>query len=118
MSEIEEGGMASRDPGHDQCGSRDEPTVAATAALACWRPIETAPKGQEVLVWWPAMAIDEKGNLTGELADRPGHIGVSSNSFGGWEADSVIQANEPYFHDDFEFGDPTLWMPLPPPPEA
>lgn len=78
-----------------------------------WQPIASAPTTQEVLVYWPAMAIDDDGELTGEIADRPGHIGVSSNNLGGWEPDSVVEANGSFFDDDFEFGEPTHWMPLP-----
>lgn len=92
---------------------------AILAALPGWLPIETAPKdGTEVLVYWPRMAIDDDGEVTGEVAPGPGHIGVSTNSQGGWEPDNVVEANGGYFGDDFEFGEPTQWQPLPSPPQT
>jgi len=82
-----------------------------------WRDIESAPRdGTEILVYWPRVALDDDGNPTGEVLSEAGHISVSSNSFGGWEPDNVVEANGHYFDDDFEFGDPTHWMPLPAPP--
>lgn len=81
-----------------------------------WQPIATAPTGEkavDVLVYWPALEIDEDGELTGKIADRPGHIGVSINRQGGWEPDNVVEANGSFFDDDFEFGEPSHWMPLP-----
>lgn len=96
--------------------------IAALAELAMgngWEPIETASKdGTEVLAYWPKMTLDEDGNLSGEVSSAPGHIGVSCNLHGGWEPDNVTEASGAWFDDDFEFGEPTHWRALPPPPNV
>lgn len=78
-----------------------------------WRPIATAPKGEDVLVYWPRMVIGPNDEVTDEVAPGPGHISVSRNDLGGWEPDNVVEANGGLFDDDFEYGGPTYWAPLP-----
>lgn len=63
--------------------------------MSDWQPIETAPKEEWVLLFWPYW----NGPIPA--------VGIYCD--GAWDSDSAIS------HD----GDsPTYWMPLPPPPEA
>jgi len=85
-----------------------------------WRPIDSAPIGELVQVYWPCMALNEDGELTGEMLDREGHVSLSirHSEKHGWEPDNVIEANGDWFGDDFEFGQPTHWKPRPSRPGA
>lgn len=80
-----------------------------------WRPIDSAPIGELVQVYWPCMALNDDGELTGEMLDREGHVSLSirHSEKHGWEPDNAIEANGDWFGDDFEFGEPTHWKPRP-----
>jgi len=84
-------------------------------AVDGWRAIDSAPIGELVQVYWPCMALNDDGELTGEMLDREGHVSLSfrHSEKHGWEPDSVIEANGDWFGDDFEFGQPTHWKPRP-----
>lgn len=85
--------------------------------MSDWQPIETAPDNGLVLAYWPALQVDENGDLT----DRPhptqqGFIGVADRLGGQWngEPETLNYAGPNYFGDDFEYApDPTHWQPLP-----
>ena len=74
-------------------------SVFAKTVYTAWRPIETAPKDQHILVHWrepPFMGQYEIGWFSGD----------DGSWFFGF--DSQIEVME----------DPTHWMPLPEPPET
>ncbi len=64
-------------------------------AVDGWRAIDSAPIGELVQVYWPCMALNDDGELTGEMLDREGHVSLSfrHSEKHGWEPDSVIEAN-------------------------
>ena len=65
-----------------------------------WEPIETAPRGEEVLLgWWESDGLGG-GRWTAEVA-------CASH---GWRRGSISNMSK--------HGRATHWMPLPPPPEA
>lgn len=83
-----------------------------------WKTIETAPKKGYILVAWPAFKLDIDGNLTSRPAGKP-FIGVARVcEDGSWDEPEAMNAVGDYYGDDFEYGDPTHWMPLPAPPEV
>lgn len=114
-----EGNLASRITGQDQCGEQPEPTVEAAAALAGWRPIESAPKNCKVIAgyrnalgnWRSIMAcyyeagtLEAAESLDDELIDENGYAPE------GWYEESET-------HDDIlPCATPSAWMPLPTPP--
>jgi hypothetical protein len=83
-----------------------------------WQPIETAPDEKMVLVYWPAFKLDDDGNLTDEPHedDGSGLIGVSAKIGSIFHEPEALNAVGDYFGDEWEYGDPTHWMPLPDPP--
>lgn len=98
-----------------------QPLFAHPAPEQGWRfDMENAPTdGTPALVYWPKMAVNDDGDLTGERLTAPGHVGISyrESPRHGWEPDQTVEANGTYFDDDFEFGEPVAWMPLHAPPQ-
>lgn len=82
-----------------------------------WQPIETAPNdGTEVLAYWPAVELDEEGELTDRKTGQ-GFIGVAAQTGGGWYEPEALNAAGDFFGDDWSYApEPTHWMPLPKPP--
>lgn len=86
-----------------------------------WQPIETAPADlREALLCFPAYTISDDDTVSTTRAPdiaplvTRGHRLTASHS---WEADAPeLSANGEWFGDDWEFGAPTHWMPLPAPP--
>ena len=64
-----------------------------------WQPIETAPKGESVLLYCRGFASVYCGRK------RYGNLGEPQQSEFAWRCDSSGR-----------FASPTHWMPLPPPP--
>lgn len=78
-----------------------------------WKPIETAPRGEEVLGWYPKHPLDDEGNPT-DVTDGGACAIVMRHHGGGWEEPSWLDASGDYFGDDFCWAAvPTHWMPLP-----
>ena len=86
-----------------------------------WRPIESAPYDDDVLVLWPRYRTDDDDCKTDEI------VGVvqlvtrqskgSCGPYGGWEEPDWLSGHGLHMEDDWCFGGaPTHWMPLPPPP--
>lgn len=86
-----------------------------------WQPIQSAPKdGTEILGWFPCLKLNEDGDLTDELVDEEpfGGRAIVAWEGGCWSEPDWLSASGDFFGDDFEYApDPTLWQPLPPPPQ-
>ncbi len=89
-----------------------------------WQPIETAPSDlKTALVVVPAYALpDDDNEAPHEVRhDIEPAITVAHRDREGmpWECERELDANGDYFGDDWCWGFPTHWMPLPaPPPKA
>jgi len=94
QGETRGGDRVSQDPGPHPCGEQDEQAVGATAALAGWRPISSAPKdGSAVLLFFP------------KRYSGSGGISWGCHVSGDWLDSRAIRDN-----------DASHWMPLPEPP--
>lgn len=85
-----------------------------------WQLIDTAPRNiLRALLYWPAFKLDENGELTTELAGE-GLVSLSYRTVnGGWEElDPTLEATGEFFGDNWEYGEPTHWHPMPDPPGA
>lgn len=83
------------------CGNDADRPMGLPMTMAEWQPIETAPKGDEVLMVWP----DGHIRIGQRYADMPNGF-RSDLDFGDFHASMYAQ------HDYL----PTHWMPLPAPP--
>jgi hypothetical protein len=105
----------------------DVPLVAENAASAAqcvanyhrthgWQPIETAPRGVEVLLFEPASDRYKSLGLSHKRSDHGGGIFTGiTDEHGFWSYSFMGDKDER----DTYFGDsvnPTHWMPLPEPP--
>ncbi len=83
-----------------------------------WRDISTAPQNGEFLAVWPALKLDDEGNITDKAAGHPPFIGVAYATNGAIDGPDALNATGDYFGDDWEYGQATHWLPLPKPPVA
>lgn len=74
-----------------------------------WQPIETAPRGEPVLVCW-AECLDFKGTI--EVACLNEWIDPKTSI-----VDEILWDGLGDDHPYWNHGDPTHWHPLPDPPE-
>jgi hypothetical protein len=81
-----------------------------------WQDISTAPENGEFLVYWPSFKLDANGNLTRRRKGK-GFCGVARRENGVWDAPDVLNCCGDYYGDDWEYGEPMHWMPLPPAPK-
>jgi len=81
-----------------------------------WQDISTAPENGEFLTFWPGFKLGADGNLTRIRKGKP-FIGVAQRTHGVWDEPEALNAIGDYFGDDWEYGEPTHWMPLPTPPK-
>lgn len=81
-----------------------------------WKPIDTCPRElMRALLFWPAYRLDDDGQLTEELYGK-GLVGIAHRTIPGhaWEeVEPELAATGGYFGDDYEFGEPTHWRPVP-----
>lgn len=77
------------------------------APTVAWQPIETAPKDQDIWLWFPTMF--SKGHMT----------------VGRWDSDQYAQKPRPYWTgsargraNEYRNNPPTHWQPLPTPPNG
>ena len=81
--------------------------------LVAWQPIETAPKGRIVLVHYK----NRLGNgRTMRARYYPEDTLESDTTESGWADEGWYEESEAYEYMMPLDGDPTHWMPLPPPP--
>ena len=83
--------------------AKQKAEVTAAAAWnqrSAWQPIETAPKGEEVLVFMPPLPYEDD-DIVGKTT-----VAMQSSFFGWWMDEK---------RDDLVV-DPTHWQPLPSPP--
>jgi len=91
----------------------------STAPVAeTWKPIETAPQNGEFLALWPALKLDDDGNITDKPAKHAPFIGVTYSTNGVIEDPDALNATGEHFGDDWEFGPATHWMPIPDAPAS
>lgn len=127
---FDETGLARRvlefpDTGSDNWYAASAITLAAAylklRAERAWQPIDTCPDDvREALLFWPALKLNDDGYTTdGPFTFSNGSRGligrgVREPGFALWEgADFELEANGPAFDDNYAFGNPTHWMPLP-----
>jgi hypothetical protein len=85
-----------------------------------WQPIETAPKGSSIDHPWIVLAcfyehVDEDGEKTGDVSRSWQHVGTWF--LGKWQTLSGgFEGIGPNAWMPLR-GNPTHWMPLPPPPK-
>jgi len=78
-----------------------------------WRLIDTVPKNGEFLAIWPALKLDDDGNITDQPAGHQPFIGVAYSTNGAIEGPDALNATGNYYGDEWEYGQLTHWMPLP-----
>jgi hypothetical protein len=81
-----------------------------------WQPIETAPSGEEVLLFEPPGDRYRSMGLDHKRSDHPGGIYTGIHDKRGWWSYSFMgekDERDTYFGDSVK---PTHWMPLPSPP--
>jgi hypothetical protein len=78
-----------------------------------WLPIAALTSDGRYLCYWPAMKLDDDGNLTAKHAGH-GIKGVAQYMQGQWDEPDALNAVGSSFDDDFEYaGEPTHFQPLP-----
>ena len=80
-----------------------------------WQPIETAPRdGNDILVYWPIVAVDDGGDLTDRIVNGQAFVSAWVPGDYWWEPTEVESGCD---EDDTAFApQPSHWMPLPPLP--
>lgn len=78
-----------------------------------WMPVETIPKHlTRVLMVWPAYELDDNMDLTDKRCGETIGVGYRDGT-SMWSGPPEREANGAAFDDDWEYGDPIAWMPLP-----
>jgi hypothetical protein len=87
-----------------------------------WQPIDSCPDDVlEALLFWPAFKLNDDGELTDERIEGRGLVGRATriSADHDWdEHEPELAANGFAFDDDWEFGAPTHWHPMPAGPRA
>ena len=82
-----------------------------------WRKIDCIPGDGKYLCFWPAMKLDDEGDMTDEPAGG-GLRGVAHLMQGQWDEPDALNAAGPHFDDDFAYSaEPTHWQFLPEEPD-
>lgn len=100
---------------HDQGAA----LAAAGPAQDEWRDIERdpPPKGEDVMVWWPTVALNDDGEIEQPLRITGGARLISCLDGLVWQEPDCMNAIGEWFGDDSEYAEaPTHWRPLPAPP--
>lgn len=86
-----------------------------------WQPIATVPEDvREAILFWPAYELSDDGYVTSTpftFSDGSRGLvgrGLREPGFDAWDtAEHEIEANGSFFDDNYAFGEPTHWKPLP-----
>lgn len=86
-----------------------------------WRPIESAPFDDDVLVLWPRYRTDDDDCKTDEIVGFVQLVTRQSTGsygpYGAWDEPDWLSGHGLHMEEDWCFGGaPTHWMPLPPAP--
>lgn len=87
-------------------------------AERAWKPIDTAEGNGPYQLFWPAYKLNDEGETTDEIIPDRYIIGSSDriSEEHMWEEPDSVNAVGGWFNDNFEYGKPTHYRALPPPP--
>jgi hypothetical protein len=107
--------------GHATCATYDSARAALEAYRSQpdgWQDISTAPKdGTPFLAWFPKVRLDEDDEPTDEVIGGAQALVSCLNDM--WSEPDWLDAHGAYYFEDWCFADvPTVWQPLPAPPNS